>query len=119
LQGYWRNTGEAVVSASSDGYATLPYRAIQVLSVMKPENGVPTRVDVTQDGRPLARADAGSDVRFDPGGGSYVDVDAPRAYDLVDNAKYAQHTLQLKPERYGVGIYSFAFESCEAGSDTR
>jgi thiol-disulfide isomerase/thioredoxin len=119
LQGYWRGTPEAMISASSDGYLILPYRAIQVVSVMKPDAGGSTRVDVSQDGRPIARAEAGSDLRYDAGGASYVAVDAPRAYELVNNARYAQHELKLAPQRYGVGVYSFAFESCEAGSSTK
>lgn len=119
LQGYWRGTDQAMISASSDGYLILPYRAIQVLSVMKPESGGSTRVDVTQDGHPIAHGEAGSDLQYDSGGTSYVQVDAPRAYELVNNTRYAQHELKLAPQRYGVGIYSFAFESCEAGSDTK
>ena len=86
---------------------------------MKPEAGGSTRVDVTQDGHPVARTEAGSDLHYDAGGSSYVQVDAPRAYELVNNTRYAQHELKLAPQRYGVGIYSFAFESCEAGSDTK
>jgi thiol-disulfide isomerase/thioredoxin len=117
LEGYWRATPDAVISASSDGYLSLRYHAIQILSVMKPEQGGSTRVDVTQDGHPIARNEAGADLRFDASGGSYVDVDAARAYELVNNARYAQHDIRLTPQRYGVGIYSFAFESCEAGSD--
>jgi len=119
LQGYWRATPDAVVSASSDGYLDVRYHAIQLLSVMKPEQGGSTRVNVTQDGHPIPRSDAGADLHFDANGASYVDVDTPRAYELVNNAKYAQHELRLMPERYGVGIYSFAFESCEAGSDAK
>jgi thiol-disulfide isomerase/thioredoxin len=114
LQGYWRGTPEAMISASSDGYLILAYRAIQVVSVMKPEAGGSTRVDVTQDGHPVARSEAGSDLHYDASGNSYVQVDAPRAYELVNNTRYAQHELKLAPQRYGVGIYSFAFESCEA-----
>jgi thiol-disulfide isomerase/thioredoxin len=117
LQGYWRAAPDAVVSASSDGYLSLRYHAIQILSVMKPERGGSIRVNVTQDGHPVPRGEAGADVRFDASGGSYVVVDAARAYELINNARYAQHDVRLSPEGYGAGIYSFAFESCEAGSD--
>jgi thiol-disulfide isomerase/thioredoxin len=114
LQGYWRVSpqGQAMISAGNDGYAALRYHAIQVVAVMRPENGTPVRVDVTQDGKPLAPEDAGKDIRYDSGR-SYVTVDAARAYDLVMNARFGSHELRLMPERYGLGLYSFDFESCE------
>ena len=80
---------------------------------MKPENGSSIHVNVTQNGRPLSRADAGADIRFDSAGHSFVVVDAARAYDLVANAAFGQYELRLSPQQYGLGLYSFAFESCE------
>jgi hypothetical protein len=47
-----------------------------------------------------------------------VTVAAARAYELLDNAHFGQHDLRLSPQRFGLGIYSFAFESCEVGSDS-
>jgi thiol-disulfide isomerase/thioredoxin len=119
LQGLWKVMPEAAVSGSGDGYAALRYHAIQVVSVMKLESGNAVRVGVTQDGHPVPHVDAGSDIRYDEHGASYVTVDAPRAYDLIVNARYGQHELRLEPGGDGVGIYSFAFESCESGSDTK
>ena len=115
LQGHWRPTthGEALVSGGSDGYLRLPYHAIQVVVVMKPESGGAIRVKVTQDGKPVKRADAGRDIRYDAAGDSYVTVDAARAYELLMNARFGKHDLQLYPQRNGLGIYDFAFESCE------
>ena len=37
--------------------------------------------------------------------------------DIIMNKHYGKHDLRLSPQRYGVGIYDFAFESCEVGSD--
>jgi hypothetical protein len=115
LQGFWKMSpqGQAMISAGVDGYAALRYHAIQVVAVMRPEEGSAVRVDVTQDGKPLARDDAGKDIRYDASGMSYVTVDAPRAYDLVMNAHFGPHELRLSPNRYGLGLYSFDFESCE------
>lgn len=112
LQGYWHMTREAVVSAESEGYLTLRYHAIQLVAVAKPENGRAIRVEVTQDGRPVPKGDAGKDLRYDSGG-SYVTIDAPRAYDIVMNARFGQHEIKLAPKGEGVGFYDFAFESCE------
>ncbi len=115
LQGVWRLTPQAAVSNSLKGYVALRYHAIEVVGVLAPgADGKSVRVDVTQDGLPVAKADAGSDIRYDADGTSYVTVDASRAYELVMNAKFGQHELRLSPEGYGVGVYSFAFEACEA-----
>ena len=68
---------------------------------------------MTQDGAPVAKTDAGADIRYDERGNSYVMVDEPRAYVLVENGKFGQHELRLSPDGYGLGIYDIAFESCE------
>lgn len=115
LQGMWHLTREAAVSEGLHGYVALKYHAIQVVSVLAPSDQKSVRIDVTQDGAPLAKADAGSDIRYDADGKSYINVDASRAYELVMNAKFGQHDLRLTPQGFGVGLYSFAFESCEAG----
>ncbi|MBD5632918.1 MAG: redoxin family protein [Candidatus Eremiobacteraeota bacterium] len=113
LHGVWRVAGEAAVASRDPAHLSMRYHAIQVVGVMTPPSGASVRVDVTQDGAPLAKQDAGSDVHYDSNGASYVTVDAPRAYELVMNAKMAFHNLQLVPAGPGVGVYSFAFESCE------
>jgi thiol-disulfide isomerase/thioredoxin len=113
LQGYWRLTSEAAISGERNGDFLLRYHAIEVMAVMRPENGKAAQVDVTQDGRPIAKSDAGRDLRYDATGRSYVTVDAPRAYDLVMNAHFGEHELQLSPKADGLGIYDVAFESCE------
>ncbi|MBV9718585.1 MAG: redoxin family protein [Candidatus Eremiobacteraeota bacterium] len=113
LRGYWRRTSEAMVSGENNGGLVLRYHAIQVIAVMKPEDGGSIRVEITQDGAPISRGDAGKDIRYDNRGSSYVEVNAARAYDIVMNAQYASRTLTLLPKSDGLGIYDFAFESCE------
>jgi len=119
LQGYWHASPdeEAMVSGGGNGYLAIKYKAIQVVSVIKPEKGSPVRVNVLEDGQPIPKADAGPDIQFDSSGGSYVVVDAPRAYELLDNVHFGEHELRLMPQGYGAGFYSFAFESCEVGAD--
>jgi thiol-disulfide isomerase/thioredoxin len=113
LQGYWHLTSEAAVSGESSGYLALRYHSIQLVVVMRPQSGGAIRVNVAQDGKPVAREDAGKDLRYDERGQSYVVVDAPRAYDLVMNARFGTHDVKLMPASAGLGIYDFAFESCE------
>ncbi len=113
LQGFWHVTSEAAMSGESNGYLALRYHAIQVVVVMRPEGAAGVRVIVSQDGKPVAREDAGKDLRYDERGRSFVTVDASRAYDLVMNARFGTHDLKLSPSDAGLGIYDFAFESCE------
>lgn len=113
LAGYWRRTPQALVSAENNGSVTLRYHALQLVVVMRPEEGRSIRVDVTQNGAPVGRSDAGKDLRYDEHGNSYVEVDAGRAYDLIMNNRFGQYTLKLNPKGDGLGIYDFAFESCE------
>ncbi|HEY1655693.1 MAG TPA: redoxin family protein [Candidatus Tumulicola sp.] len=119
LQGFWRfspeGQGQGIVSAGGDGYLALRYHAIQVVAVMRPERG--TRVVVTQDGKPVAREDAGADIRYAPDGASFITVDTPRAYDIIMNRHFGTHELRLSPGGIGLGIYDIAFESCEVGAD--
>jgi thiol-disulfide isomerase/thioredoxin len=115
LQGSWHLTGDAAISAGGAAYLAMRYHAIQVVAVLSPSKGTSERIDVTQDGEPLAKADAGDDIAYDSSGMSYVTVDAPRAYDVVTNAKMAFHEIRFAPQQPGaVDVYSFAFESCEA-----
>jgi thiol-disulfide isomerase/thioredoxin len=114
LQGQWHLTKDAAVSDSNSGYFAMRYHAIQVEVVMRPLNGQPTRVVVTQDGKPVSRNDAGSDLKYDASGNSYIDVNSGRAYEVIMNAQYAsQHDLRLSPQGSNLGIYDVAFESCE------
>ena len=121
LQGPWFNAEQAMVHARVDTAANdhldLRYHALQVVSVLKPEDGKPITVYVEQDGKPLAQQDAGSDIRYGADGRSFIVVDAPRAYELVMNRHFGHHDLALRPVEYGLGVYSFAFESCAVGAD--
>lgn len=119
LQGYWHITHEAAVSGENNGYLVLRYHAIQLDAVLKPEDGGSIRAEVTQDGRPVAKSDAGSDLRYDAHGNSYLEVDEPRSYNLITNASFGAHTLQIFPKSDGLGVYDFAFESCEVPGTTR
>jgi thiol-disulfide isomerase/thioredoxin len=128
LQGPWKvaasrqamiNAGNGRASATTTNgrdYISLFYHAIEVVAVLRPENGHPVKTYVDQDGKAVARQDAGKDLRFD-GIGSYIVVDAARAYDVIMNRHFGRHELRLLPVDNGVGVYTFDFESCEIGSD--
>ena len=119
LQGPWQNTAEAMISTrenpAAKDYLAIKYHALEVNSVIKPENGKPVRVWVYHDGKPVAKKDAGADVKWDSQGRSFIMVDQPRMYAIIKNAAFGQRLLKLAPEDTGLGIYSFTFVSCEQG----
>jgi thiol-disulfide isomerase/thioredoxin len=115
--GPWKNTNEALISSRTSptpkDYIGIKYHALEVNSVIRPEQGKPVKLWITHDGKPVAKKDKGDDLRFDEKGRSYVLVDQPRMYNLVKNAEFAQRTLKLTTADPGMGIYSFTFVSCE------
>jgi len=116
LQGQWKNTPEALVTVRSSpsprDHLALKYHALEVNSVIKPELGKPIKVWVYHDGKPVAKADKGDDIRYDSMGRSYLLVDTPRMYQIIKNAKFGQRTLRLATADPGMGVYSFTFVSC-------
>ena len=121
LQGPWLDVGQAMVYATTDkgadDYVALRYHAINVVAVLKPEAGKTVTVYVDQDGKTLAKEDAGTDIRYDDSGRAYATVDAPREYDLVRDRRFGTHDLELHPVQYGFGVYTFDFEACAVGAD--
>ena len=116
LQGSWRKIPKAIVSFSSNGYAALHYHAIGVQAVIGNERG-PATVVVTQNGQPVAKEDAGADIKYDAQGQSYVLVDMPRSYDLIMNKRWGTYDLRLYPKAPLVSIYRLEFVTAETGSD--
>jgi thiol-disulfide isomerase/thioredoxin len=121
--GGWTQGSENLLHArhteKPEDYIALKYHALGVNAVLKPERGKPVRLEVEQDGKPVAREDKGDDIRYDAAGKSYVLVDQPRMYSLARNAKFGQRTLKLLPADEGLGLYSFTFISCEAKEEPR
>jgi thiol-disulfide isomerase/thioredoxin len=115
--GEWKNTNEALISARKSphprDYIAIKYHALEVNSVLRPEEGKPVKVWVYHDGKPVAEKDKGADILYDPRGRSYLLVDQPRMYNILKNAEFAQRTLKLAVADPGLGIYSFTFVSCE------
>lgn len=116
LAGLWLATRESLrhTGSGDQDAVALRYHALDVYAVMKPEEGRPVRVYVTQDGKPLPSMDKGTDVRYDPAGRAYITVDEPRMYHVAHNAKWGHHVLRLLPEGPGLGLYSYTFGSCTA-----
>ncbi len=117
FNGRWTNHPEAMIStrpkSPGQDYVAIRYHALGVNAVLRPEQGKPVTVYVHHDGKPVAKADRGEDIKFDSLGRSYIVVDEPRMYHIIQNAKYGQRNLKLSPMDAGMGIYTFTFVSCE------
>jgi cytochrome c biogenesis protein CcdA/thiol-disulfide isomerase/thioredoxin len=100
LGGRWSIDGE---SARAVLGATIAARVVgrAVYLVLSSGGDRPRRVHVELDGRPVARADAGDDVR-----GGVVTVRRQRLYDLVKLDSVGEHVLTL---RLDPGVSGFAF----------
>jgi len=115
--GDWKNTSEALISVRKSphprDYIAIKYHALEVNSVIRPEEGKPVKVWVYQDGKPVAKGDQGADIQYDEKGRSFMVIDQPKMYYIIKNQKFGQRTLKLATAEPGFGIYSFTFVSCE------
>ena len=114
LQGRWRNERHAIVHARTtqnlDDYLAFRFTARSVNAVMHPgPNGASYDVVVEIDGRPLARNEAGSDIRFDAAGRSIVTVSEPRMYSLALLPAVGDHELKMRSNSDAFSMYAITF----------
>jgi hypothetical protein len=112
LKGKWYNEREGVRFNGDDGEegsATLTYEALEVNSVMGINELSPSMVFALQDSKPLTKENAGIDIRFDDDGRSYIMVDSPRLFNIINNVEFGQHALSLKTKSPGFQLYSLSF----------
>jgi thiol-disulfide isomerase/thioredoxin len=91
-------------------YAEINYQARRVFLVAGAAGG-PVTVWVTLDGRDLARSQAGSAVRFDAEGHSYLVVDHDDLYPIVSLGQFGRHDLRISPDQARFRLYTFTFGS--------
>jgi thiol-disulfide isomerase/thioredoxin len=135
LQGRWRNGPESVTHARStsdfEDYIAIKFFATSVNAVMSADGSPPLIEDsadsdlgerrtealvrVTLDGEALTPTEAGQDVRFDNEGSSFVLVDEPRLYALVELEEFASHDLHLRVNSPGLSLFTFTFGAYDGG----
>jgi thiol-disulfide isomerase/thioredoxin len=130
LQGLWRNGPESITHARDtnnfEDYVAIKFFATSVNAVMSADRPPPLiegpadsepgerrtealLVRVTLDGQPLAPDQAGQDIQFDSEGNSFVLVDGPRMYALVELEMFASHDLRLSVNSPGLSLFTFTF----------
>ena len=114
FQGPWRveaeRTKHARVTEDYADYIALQYSARSVNAVLTSDTGTDYRVRVTLDGEYLTEANKGADVRIDESGESYLLVDEPRLYEIIDSPAYTQRQeLRLSSNSPDFGLFAFTF----------
>jgi thiol-disulfide isomerase/thioredoxin len=114
-RGEWASTAEYFEAVGEGAHAlVLKYSATAVNLVMASPRGPACEVVIRQDGKPLPPAWATPDTRFrtlDGRSESYILVESPRMYSLVDNGGFRGHELELACSR-GVAAFAFTFTTC-------
>ena len=114
--GRWAATAEYFEAAESGPHSLrLKYEAAAVNLVMACPQVPSAEVVILQDGKPVTQQQAARDTLFrrDAKGKqeSYLLVDSPRMYFLVDNHDFGRHELELRCST-GVAAFAFTFTSC-------
>lgn len=114
FQGQWSVEPERVrharLTQNLEDYLALNYAAKSVNVVLTSDSGEPYRVVITQDGAMLTQDNAGQDIQWDETGQSYILVDTPRMYAIIDNAQYTREAiLTMRSNSDDFGIFAFTF----------
>ena len=91
-------------------YIALTYSAKSVNAVLTSYSGAPYRVRVTLDGEYLTNENRGADIRIADDGESYLLVNEPRLYEIVNSPAYtAEKDLRLSSNSADFSLFAFTF----------
>jgi thiol-disulfide isomerase/thioredoxin len=108
LVGRWHIEKDGVTSEGHGAAAEVRYHARSLYSVMSLNGAKDVRVNLFQDGNPMPKESAGTDVKFD-NKGAYVEVTEGRMYYLVRTPTFTAHLISLQPEGSGLTLHSFTY----------
>ena len=104
------HTKHARVSDDYSDYIGLRYSAKSVNAVLTSDTGEAYRVRVTLDGEYLTEANKGVDIHIGEDGESYLLVNEPRLYEIIDSPFYTQRQeLRLSSNSPDFGLFAFTF----------
>ena len=94
----------------------LYYSASSVNAVLTTESGEPYKVVVTLNDEYVTDANKGDDIIIGEGGESYIIVDAPKAYKIIEHPTWQElQLLQMYSMSDDFGLYSFTFGTYKDG----
>ena len=114
FHGTWEVSEEHVRHArrtqNFDDYLALQYSAKSVNAVLTATSSEPYQVRITLDGQYLTEENRGADIQFDADGRSYIQVDQPRLYEIIDSPAYTQgKELRMSSNSDNFGLFAFTF----------
>ncbi len=113
LQGPWLGERESLRHARETGnyedYMALRFAAKSVNVVLTPEMEEPFKVLVKLDGEYLNEFNKGEDVVIEDDGRSFIIVDKPRLYAVVEAPEYGTYELQLSSNSSDFAVFAFTF----------
>lgn len=113
FDGAWIVREDSSQAAGDVSRLRFRYSAAEVNVVLASSAECPVaRLDLEEDGRPLAADARGEDVRVDAQGKTYVEVSRPRMYSLVRRDRYVSRVLTLSTRSRGLEVFAFTFVSC-------
>ena len=117
LVGLWNSLPDCLTVGSRDpsdpSRLCLLYSAAEVNLVLCPSISLPKgRVDITDNGGPIPAQMRGADISVDAQGQTYVTVDRPRLYRLINRSTFETALLEIRSLTTGLQMFAFTFGSC-------
>jgi len=121
LEGSWYNGPESLrhgrETQDFEDYMLIRFSALSVNAVIKPDetDPAPYKVLVTLDGEYMTDANKGQDVVIEDDGRSFLVIDEPRLYAIVEAPTFGTYDLKLSSNSDDFDLYAFTFGVYESG----
>ena len=104
------------LTSNNEDYLALKYSAKSVNAVLTSNSGEPYQVRVTLDGEYLTEENRGADIQVGEDGETYLLVEQPRLYEIIDSPGYTQgQVLRMSSNSNNFGLFAFTFGVYEDG----
>ncbi len=110
------HTRHGRVTTGYEDVLSLVYSARSLNAVLTSDSGQPYTVQIKLNGQFLTERNKGQDVTIDANGGSFLAVNEPRMYNVVEAPAYAKdNTLTMSSNSDDFGIFAFTFGVYQTG----